>query len=188
MRWKKRPQTGKSKQIYKRKEVKCKDPKLGTTMQLNTTHIVRDGAQTWLVLKPLNTTWASLHRNVCVLHRVPPQCLSDMGVLCYCSITLMALLTEASFSPAWSNSNGLRFDFPQGQGRREQTDTHSPGGYWGKGGTCREEEEGEERKMTTTSTANMRTQWSHGYCRSPDKHEHEVRTRAQQIRGWHWLM
>ncbi len=64
-----------------------------------------------------------LCEHVVLLLCILPRCLSDMRVLRRRVVTLRALLIEAFFSPAWLNSNGLRFDFPQGQGRREQT-TH----------------------------------------------------------------
>lgn len=72
------------------------------------------------------------------------QCLIGVGVPGCRAVTLMALLIEAFLSPAWLNSNGLRFDFPTGT-RQERannnTHRHTPAGYLGERGACREEVE-----------------------------------------------
>lgn len=64
----------------------------------------------------------------------PPRCLGCMRVLCYRAVTLMALLTEAFFSPAWLSSNGLRFDFSPvtRQERATHKQTHQ-GVIWARG-------------------------------------------------------
>lgn len=69
------------------------------------------------------------------LYIISPQCLIRMGVLGCRGITLMALLTEPFLSPAWLNSNGLRFDFPTGTKKERannSTHRHTPPGYLGK--------------------------------------------------------
>lgn len=62
----------------------------------------------------------------------PPRCLGCMRVLCYRAVTLMALLTEAFFSPAWLNSNGLRFDFPPVTRQERATHRHTRGVIWAR--------------------------------------------------------
>lgn len=63
------------------------------------------------------------------------QCLIGVGVPGCRAVTLMALLIEAFLSPAWLNSNGLRFDFPTGT-RQERannnTQTHTSRLFGGK--------------------------------------------------------
>ena len=95
------------------------------------------------------SAWTSVCVNICLCEHLSlcsSVSLLCMSVLRYRVVTLMALLIEAFFSPAWLNSNGLRFDFPPGirQEREHNTHTHThtnTSRLLGGGGACRMEEQ-----------------------------------------------